>query len=100
MSTHADSQLTDAEAAAAMLTALASPHHKATLTLDQARLVGAREMLGRWTLQTPDGPLHRVAIVDVIDAESLGHDVCYRDGSDADTVWADFAEAYDAQQSD
>lgn len=93
MTTHADSQMTDADAVEALLSALRSPEHAGSLTLVRARSIGAREMLGRWRLETPDGSFHRVAIVDVVDGEVLGFDQCYYRSEDAIAVWDHLAAA-------
>lgn len=55
---------------------------------------GGQEVLQYWQWDTPDGPIHRVAILRWLDGEHLGLDFCYRDEADAIAVWEDHARPY------
>lgn len=86
MATHAESQISDAEAIRLMMLALRSPDHAATYELVRGAAITSQEMIGRWTLDTPEGPLHRVAEVRVLDGEP-SMEFFYRDEADAIAVW-------------
>lgn len=88
---HAPSQLSTEEATRRMLAALASPEHRASLRLERAVAVGRQAILERSRIDTPAGPLHRVAEVQVLTREPTW-ECCYYDEADAIEVWEHFAE--------
>lgn len=84
---HADSQVDRTEALRLKMLALGSPEHRGSRRLVAAVAVSTQEMLGRWVLETPEGPLHTVAIVGLLDGQvrEFSHD--YREESDAVAVY-------------
>jgi hypothetical protein len=92
---HAPSQITETETVRLLAAALRDPECRSTMRLARAKVIGPHDMVGHWTIASPEGPLHRVAVVRVVDAEPMGWDEVYRDESDAIAVWAHLAETYD-----
>lgn len=100
MSAHANSQITDnTEILRLQEEILSDPQSIASLTVERACRLGTQEILVRWSMQTPKGGLHRVAIVSALDGEVIEFDEVYRDESDAIAVWEDLADAYAAEQA-
>lgn len=98
MKTHADSQITDQEATRLIMAALTSPD-QASLELVEGKAMSAHEMLGRWTVHTPEGPIHEVALVGVLDGEPQWS-TYYREEADAISVWHHVVEeAHAARES-
>ena len=100
MQWHADSQITDAKAARLMLAALHDPGCRDSLRIERAMAIGSRDVLERTSLDTPEGLLHRVAVVRVLDGEQQGFDAAYRDEVDAVAVWDHLAAEARAQWSE
>lgn len=91
MDIHADSQITDEEATRLMLATLGSPEHRGSRRLAKGKAIGRQDMLGRWVTDTPEGPLHEVAHVRVLDGEPFWQ-AYYRDEDDALAVWDHLSE--------
>lgn len=94
MHRHAPSQITEAETVRLLLASLADPISRGTLRLERGRALGDHEMLGFWTLDTPEGRIYPVAIVRVIDGEPMGFDEAYRDHADALAAWQHLVDVY------
>lgn len=92
MTRHAPSQINDTEAVRFILSALRSPDHVGTLELVEGRQISRSEMVARWLVETPEGPLSRVAVIRVIDGEPIGFDAFYTDEADARAVYAHLVE--------
>lgn len=99
MHVHADSQFSDAEAFRILVAALNDPDCRGTLQLERAKAIGRTNALCRWSLESPHGSMHRVAIVRVIDGETMGFCCSYGDEADAIAVWEHIAETYDAERA-
>lgn len=89
---HAESQVDDLETVRLIQATLRSADHAGSMRLVEALAISGSEMLGRWSIQTPEGPLFRVAILRVVDGEAMGFDASYRDEADALAVWEHLVE--------
>ncbi|TGN64231.1 hypothetical protein EXE59_09895 [Nocardioides eburneiflavus] len=92
MKTHADSQIDTAELTRLTLAALTTPDYRAQHRLVQACAISTQEVLARWTWQSPEGEVHRVALVRMLDGEPMGFDNSYTDKDDAISVWTHIYE--------
>lgn len=95
---HAPTHIDDDTEAARLLVAALNSGDCDGWSLGPARAIGRHDLLGLWSLHTPDGPRYRVATVRVVDGKPVGFDEVYRDETDAVAVWEHLAAEARAQR--
>ena len=93
---HSYSQMDDAEINRLLGLTLASSNASAALVHIDSKAYGRSEMLQYSVLTTPEGPIYRVADINVVDGKPLDEEF-YRDERDADSVWEQLLERVEAR---